>query len=305
MNSIFNKNVEDTMMRKVNNSVENQKESQLMNQNQQHHFGVSDFKDKILNLNYGDQINKNNLPKKEVIVKSVILSSDGSSINSENVKEGENKSSLNKKTKRKNDSESKNKLTDKLKKKRTHPVNLDEVLESCDNKTKKGKKQKHLQTDSIKIGNTSSIPISNLNQASASNQHSNINISNTNPYIINQNNYFNGFNPSGTPVVPQIEQNSHLPHQRFYYAQPQIYPIDIPHPNNFMSTGNNINYQMTGGTADPQYMWNNFPQMMNKFPIGYYNNPRPLVGDFNKKQFNPPILTAKAPSTQNNLQKNK
>jgi len=149
------------------------------------------------------------------------------------------------------------------------------------------------------IPNNNLLPPNQINQMSLYNkQHyfspspgqiykypQNINISNSNPYIINQNNYFNNYAPPGG-IVPQTHQN-----------------IDIPHPNSFMTTGNlsnlanlkdtQVNYSINPNVMNQGLVWNrqmnNFRQMPGNF---YYNIPRPEFYDqeYNKeynREFNP------------------
>jgi hypothetical protein len=75
-------------------------------------------------------------------------------------------------------------------------------------------------------------------------QSSNINISNTNPYIINQNNFFNGFNPN---------------------VEPRTYPcnnqMDIPHPSSLMGHAGNFP-QMNANLQNMQTIQNRQAQQM-------------------------------------------
>ena len=184
-------------------------------------------------------------------------------------------------------SEKKNKK--QIKVVRTTPANLDEMLEITQNSIIN---QNKLSNKRNKDQNKNS-ELSNLSTLNKNKQKQNINISNTNPYIINQNNYFNGFNH--TANIKQLDQNGN---SRIYYPQPQAqpiaYPIDIPHPNNFIAPGNDLNYQFNPVPNDSQYIWNNYPFQMNPLNRLGYCPPNSSI-----RPYLPPINEFYNPNSKN------
>jgi hypothetical protein len=183
----------------------------------------------------------------------------------------------------------------KIKTKRTSPVNLEDVLDNCEktSKTKSSSKKSatknknSLENDKQNSNNKSKTNKSNSPTAKTQN----FNISNTSPYIINQNNYFNAFNPNnynnGCNLIDPTNN------QRFYYTgnNQHVFPntmnnnLDIPHPNKFFNPGEKLGYQfhpMAGRmNLDPQYMMNY--QMMRVPPFYCYQKPSDFMnqGDNN------------------------
>jgi hypothetical protein len=110
-------------------------------------------------------------------------------------------------------------------KKLTKPIHLEEILENDNPKEKKNKK----------------------NQKTVVGQ--NVNIKNKNPCIINQNNYYNGYN---------------MPHGHRYNHVPPV-GLEIPNPAKFMDKNKPIHPNM----MDNNYMY------MPRMPMYYYPNHMP------------------------------
>lgn len=238
LNSMFNRNNDDSMMKVINSSyfrdtrgVENKLKE---------------------NITCNDNKNETSIQNDEVFNKPM---------NNEKIS-----SNLNKKTKRKKSSGNsgyKDEFTDaKVKKrKRTEPINLEDILEDSERTSKTTEyksesiKKKKKEKESAKQDESGCI----LNNVNNMQNHipiplntQNINISNTNPYIINQNNYFNAYNSGISAGCPPMGEMNNKPRLLMNHGN-MIPPvnnsnctnIDIPHPNKFFNPNynvNNINY---------------------------------------------------------------
>jgi hypothetical protein len=164
---------------------------------------------------------------------------------------------LQKKTKRKSQKDSQQKQPNK---KKSRPIQLDEVLDSevmsrkSENKSHTGVLNKPKSKKGIENASSKNITTNPLNSQ-------NINISNTNPCIINQNNYFN------TGLNNPINEVNNQPGFNMYNPLP--HNLDIPHPNKFFS--NNLNFQYNP-MMDPQFI---MMMKMNQYyrQMGYCNVP--------------------------------
>lgn len=173
---------------------------------------------------------------------------------------------LNKKTKRNNITENDK---NKTKKKRTHPISLDEILEECEKKTIKTNKTQGTEKSKNSKKNKND-QAEQQSMADIKQTHS-INISNTNPCIINQNNYFANY-PSNN-----FSANINPPHQR---QQKYVYnnnnlnigmPMDIPHPTKFFN--NKLGLYPFGHSPNPVFTLYPRQHLDYNYMMGYPMNP--------------------------------
>jgi hypothetical protein len=262
---MFNRNNDDSMMKVINSSYF--RDTRMVDNKLKENITGNDS---VINNNNKNETNNEN---DEVFNKPM---------NNE-----KNYTNLNKKTKRKKSSgnsgykEESSGAKAKMRK-RTEPINLEDILEESERTSKTTEyksesiKKKKKEKESAKQ-DESGCTLTNVNNMQ---NHipiplntQNINISNTNPYIINQNNYFNAYNSgisAGSPPMGEINNKSRLLMNHGTMIPPvnntNSTNIDIPHPNKFFNPNynvNNMNYPqfhpiqgMQSQFVDPHYMMN-------------------------------------------------